>query len=64
MKFTPKRALGEFASTFKEWHYFVGGASLGFVAGFLTALYFAYHTIKGASDSHSRVGSTDHSHDE
>lgn len=25
----------EFASTFREWHYLVGGLSVGFVAGWL-----------------------------
>lgn len=27
--------LEEFLSTFKEWHYFVVGLSLGFVAGYV-----------------------------
>jgi len=29
----PDGAFGEFASTFKEWHYFAGGAAIGFIAG-------------------------------
>ena len=29
----PDGAVDEFANTFKEWHYFVGGFALGFVAG-------------------------------
>lgn len=32
--------FSQFASTFKEWHYFVGGGALGFLVGFCVALYF------------------------
>lgn len=31
----PPDVLGEFASTFKEWHYFIGGVSLGFLLGWV-----------------------------
>lgn len=44
MKFTPKRAVKEFASTFKEWHYFVGGGAVGFAAG-------VYYGMKVATDA-------------
>jgi len=33
MKLTPRRMLRQFVSTFTEWHYFVGGAALGFFLG-------------------------------
>lgn len=36
------RLWRQFASTFKEWHYFVGGASLGFVLGWLSASEYLY----------------------
>jgi len=29
----PRNALEEFASTYKEWHYLVGGFAVGFLAG-------------------------------
>ncbi|WP_324757064.1 hypothetical protein [Haloarcula montana] len=29
----PDDVVDEFASTFKEWHYLIGGAAVGFVAG-------------------------------
>jgi hypothetical protein len=32
-KFTLRAGLKEFASTFREWHYFVGGFALGVLAG-------------------------------
>lgn len=28
-----RRLIGQFASTFREWHYFVGGFAIGLVAG-------------------------------
>lgn len=31
----PPDLLGEFVSTFKEWHYFVGGGCIGFLLGWL-----------------------------
>lgn len=40
MKTSFNRLISEFASTFKEWHYFVGGGAIGFVTGFIAALYF------------------------
>jgi len=39
MNTTPQRLLNEFASTFKEWHYLVGGGATGFVLGFAAAVY-------------------------
>ncbi len=30
---TLERLLEQFASTFREWHYFVGGLALGFLLG-------------------------------
>lgn len=38
---TEGRLIDEFANTFKEWHYFVGGGAIGFVTGILVALYVA-----------------------
>lgn len=38
MKFTLDKGLDEFSSTFKEWHYLIGGASAGFIAGVYIAL--------------------------
>jgi len=32
-KFTLRRGLREFASTFREWHYLIGGLALGFIIG-------------------------------
>lgn len=32
-KTTVERLLEQFASTFREWHYFVGGLALGFLLG-------------------------------
>jgi hypothetical protein len=29
----PRDALAEFANTYQEWHYLVGGAAIGFLAG-------------------------------
>lgn len=37
---TTDRLLAQFVSTFKEWHYFAGGGAIGFVVGFVAALYF------------------------
>jgi hypothetical protein len=37
----PDDALAEFASTYREWHYFVGGVSIGVVAGIALALWWA-----------------------
>jgi len=31
----PDTALDEFANTFREWHYFVGGFALGVIAGWV-----------------------------
>jgi hypothetical protein len=36
---TPDELSEEFASTFKEWHYLVGGGAAGFALGFLVAVY-------------------------
>jgi len=30
--------LSEFCSTYEEWHYFVGGAAIGFIAGVVAGL--------------------------
>lgn len=45
MKFTLWKGIGEFASTFREWHYLVGGFALGVVVGVRLALRWtrAYH---------------------
>lgn len=40
MRFHPARALREFVSTFKEWHYWVGGIAKGFVAGWIAGSLF------------------------
>lgn len=34
--------VAQFASTFREWHYLVGGACAGFVAGFLFGHYIQH----------------------
>ena len=41
MEINSAKALSEFVSTFKEWHYFVGGFSLGFVVGWVIASLFS-----------------------
>lgn len=46
MKLTVSKALDEFVSTFKEWHYFVGGGAVGFVVGFVVALYVVIKFIR------------------
>jgi len=40
MKFSPTAALKQFTSTFKEWHYLVGGLSGGFVVGWILGSLF------------------------
>ena len=39
MKTTPRRLLDQFASTFKEWHYLIGGGAAGFLLGIVVAFY-------------------------
>lgn len=36
----PDRLFDEFASTFKEWHYMVGGLCVGFVLGWVVNALF------------------------
>lgn len=37
----PDGAVEEFANTFREWHYLVSGASVGFVAGWIAGSRYA-----------------------
>lgn len=41
------RLIAQFASTFREWHYFIGGASFGVLIGLYVGLTFilAYKRI-------------------
>lgn len=42
----PNGAVHEFANTFKEWHYFIGGFALGFVLGLTVGLaWFAAYEV-------------------
>lgn len=40
MNFTPRRALGQFASTFKEFHYLVAGFAVGLIFGWMAGSIF------------------------
>ncbi len=37
--------VDQFASTFREWHYLVGGACAGFVLGWVMHAAFALHAL-------------------
>ena len=41
----PEGLLSTFASTFKEWHYLIGGACAGFVLGWVMHAAFALHAL-------------------
>lgn len=42
----PDDARGQFASTFKEWHYLIGGAAAGFIVGLWAGLlWFLAHEV-------------------
>jgi len=46
----PSEMLEQFVSTFKEWHYFIGGGSLGFVVGLVAALIW-FVAYRGVTDA-------------
>lgn len=37
----PKDVMGEFANTYEEWHYLVGGVCMGYVAGWVSHSVYA-----------------------
>ena len=47
----PDGLLSTFASTFKEWHYLVGGACVGFVLGWVFHAALALHALEELDDS-------------
>lgn len=40
----PENAIEQFANTYKEWHYLVGGFSMGFLVG--TVLMAVYEYVR------------------
>lgn len=55
MQFGPTKAAKQFVSTFKEWHYFIGGFALGMVVATpvglalaLAAVYLAIRAVETA----------------
>jgi len=53
---TDGRLLDQFASTFREWHYLVGGGAAGFVLGFAAAVYLVIRLFRAERRSRLHGG--------
>lgn len=53
----PDDMWGEFASTFKEWHYLVGGVAVGVIIVILLIIYTVLKVAKYISKPYSTFGS-------
>jgi flagellar biogenesis protein FliO len=48
---TPDELSEEFASTFQEWHYLVGGGAVGFLLGVVVALWVVVRLFRAEQES-------------